>query len=94
MKQVMILALSLALGFAAHAEGEHGDGNHPCKEIKSACEAAGFVKGGHKEKKGLHMDCMKKIMNGESVEGVSVDSAKVSACKEKKEKRHEHKSKK
>ena len=80
MKQTMILVLSLALGYAAHAKGDH-----PCKEVKQACEAAGFTKGGHKEKKGLHIDCMKKIMNGESVEGVNVDAAKVASCKEKKD---------
>lgn len=92
MKQTMVLILSLALGFAAHAEGDgHHDGNHPCKEIKAACESAGFTKGGHKEKKGLFVDCMKKVMNGESVEGVSVDAGKVAACKEKKEHMKEHK---
>jgi hypothetical protein len=34
------------------------------------------------------MDCMKKVMNGETVAGVSITPEKVAACKEKKEKHH------
>ena len=77
-----VLASSL-VAFSSHA-GETG----PCKQIKAACEAGGYVKGSHKKNgKGLYIDCMKKIMAGESVEGVNVPADEVAACKEKKEKR-------
>ncbi len=76
-----ILASSL-VAFSASA-GETG----PCKQIKAACEAGGFVKGGHKKDgKGLYVDCMKKIMAGETVPGVTVTPDEVTACKAKKDK--------
>lgn len=79
---LLVLASSLA-AFSAGASEEK-----PCKEIKAACEAGGFVKGGHKENgKGLYKDCLKKILAGETVAGVSVAPEVVSACKSKKEKR-------
>lgn len=82
---VLVLSSSLA-SFGAHA-----DDKGPCREIRTACESGGYTKGGHKEGKGLFKDCMKKIMNGETVEGVSVAPEQVAACKEKKEKRHSKK---
>jgi hypothetical protein len=65
--------------------------SRPCKEVASACEAAGFKKGGHREKKGLYVDCVRKLEMGESVEGVSVSSDLVEACKARREKRKERK---
>lgn len=60
----------------------------PCKEIRAACEAGGFVKGNHKKDgKGLYKDCLQKILAGEAVAGVTVTPDQVSACKAKKEKR-------
>jgi hypothetical protein len=35
-----------------------------CAEIRSACEAAGFVRGGAKTGNGLRRDCIVPIMNG------------------------------
>jgi hypothetical protein len=66
--------------------------SHPCKDIKTACTGGGYLPHTHKKTgKGLYVDCMKKIMNGETVEGVSVTADTVSACKARKEKRHERK---
>ncbi len=94
-KQFLITLVLTAFSLAAWSDNhdkEHGDG--PCKKIKDACVAAGFEKGKHKEKKGLKMDCMKPIMNGETVAGVTVSPEDLSACKEKKEQRKEKKSQK
>ncbi len=64
---------------------------HPCEKVKEACEAAGYTKGGHKkDKKGLFADCMKPLMDGKSVNGVTADAAQVSACKEKKAEHHKY----
>ena len=82
--QLLSVALFFAAGSALAEPGEHGDG--PCKAIKAACESAGFYKGGHDKGKGLGMDCMKKIMEGGSVPGVSVTADQVAACKAKKAK--------
>ncbi len=54
---------------------------HPCKSIQAACEAAGFARGRHEEGKGLFLDCMKPLLAGQSVPGVTVSSAQIDACK-------------
>lgn len=87
-KTALFLALVgsfLVLNPVARAESQ------PCKEIKAACEAGGYTKGGHKPKtnsfKGLYKDCILKIRDGQAVEGVTVPPETVAACKAKKEKR-------
>jgi hypothetical protein len=81
----MKAALSLAfllLGSIALAEEAK---DHPCEKIKSACETAGFVKGGHKkDHKGLYKDCMQPLFAGQTVETVTVAAEDVTACKNKK----------
>jgi hypothetical protein len=89
MKNIFTIMGSLVLlaGVSAHAAEEK---EHPCQKIKAACEAAGFKKGDHKKDgKGLFADCMKKIKEGGSVEGVSVPADEVNACKEHMEKHRE-----
>lgn len=83
----LITALVLLGSVSAFA---NHDGAKPCHEIKSACEAAGFKKGEHKEQKGLYKDCVQPIMEGKSVAGVTIGADVVTACKEKKE-NHKHK---
>jgi hypothetical protein len=56
-------------------------GGHPCAKLKAACEAAGYVKGGAKEGKGLLKDCMMPVMAGHPVNGVTADAADVASCK-------------
>ncbi len=86
MKTLLVALLSISL--TAHADN-HKDGHHPCKEIKEACEAAGFKKGGHKEGKGLWKDCIDKVAKGESVAGVTISAEVVASCKTKHEMRKE-----
>lgn len=76
----LIAAMIILSSVSAFAQ----KGDHPCQQIKAACESAGFVKGEHKEKKGLFKDCMQPIMAGQSVAGVSVGTDVISACKAKK----------
>ena len=79
MKKISLAVLmSFALTGIAFAD------THPCEKIKSACEAAGFTKGDHKDGKGLHKDCMKPIMSGQTVAGVTVDAGDLQACQAKK----------
>ncbi|MBC7385973.1 MAG: hypothetical protein H7301_07415 [Cryobacterium sp.] len=92
MKNQSLVALTLALiGTALVAANVHAAENGPCREIRTACESAGFTKGGHKPKKnefkGLYKDCVQKIMTGETVAGVTVSPEVVNGCKEKKSKR-------
>ncbi|HEX7672574.1 MAG TPA: hypothetical protein VF412_00315 [Bdellovibrio sp.] len=79
-----LIATMIVLGsVSAFAQGAP-KGDHPCKQILSACESAGFVKGEHKEKKGLYKDCMQPVLAGQSVAGVTVGSDVIAACNAKK----------
>jgi hypothetical protein len=87
--KLLILSLASLLSLSLQAEDAK---NHPCQKIKTACESAGFKKGDHKKnKKGLHVDCMKPVMAGQTVAGVTVSAEDISACKVK---QVEHKAKK
>ncbi len=84
----MKLRLILSLGILAWSGLVHGyDVNAPeCKVIKMACDSAGykpggFLKGYKKPKKAPAIDCLKKITDGERVEGVSVAAQTIAACK-------------
>lgn len=82
MKKLILTLICLSFTAPAFAEKEGKD--HPCRKIKEACEAAGYKKGGHKDGgKGLHVDCMKKLREGQTVEGVNVSAEDLAACKEK-----------
>ena len=58
----VLAAALIALASTAFAAEEKAEG--PCKEIKEACEKAGFVKGEAKEGYGLWVDCIDPIMKG------------------------------
>ncbi len=77
----------LVISTVAFADAPPGpaptQGVHPCKAIEQACEAGGFVRGGNKDGKGIMKDCMKPIMSGQPVPGVTVDPATVQACQAK-----------
>jgi len=87
MKRVLALCLAIvaANGFAQTPPEKQG----PCKEIKEACQKAGFVYGEAKEGYGLWVDCIDPIMRGTAqpskakkpLPGVSADL--INACKAK-----------
>lgn len=52
----------------------------PCRAIAEACRAAGFERRGAPDK-GFWKDCMKPIMLGQTVAGVTLDPATVKACR-------------
>jgi hypothetical protein len=86
MKTLLLTLIVLGSGssFAQSTGTAPAGKTHPCQQVKSACESAGFVKGDHKDKKGLYKDCMQPLMAGQSVAGVSVGADVISACKAKK----------
>lgn len=57
--------------------------NDPCHVIAKACKDAGFSRKGHAGKL-FWVDCMKPIVTGKAVKGVTVDDATVKACRSKK----------
>jgi hypothetical protein len=54
----------------------------PCKNIRSACESAGYSKNGT-EGKHMWKDCLKPVLLGQSIAGVTVDAGDVQACRQK-----------
>lgn len=61
---------------------------HPCKAVREACRAAGFVKGKDApEGKHLFRDCVRPLAEGKTVEGVTISQDVVQACKAKRESR-------
>ena len=98
MKKVLaavVVSSFLVVGLA-QAEGPKGPkgpkGGGPCHELVKSCRAAGFEPGHHKEGKGLWLDCVAKLVAGESVSGVTFQGGEEqkSACKAEMEKRQEH----
>jgi len=84
MKRVFALIVSMLFVVQGVALADH-----PCKAIEEACKKAGFVRGEAKEGKGLFKNCMKPLMEGQAVAGVSVPPAEIQACQAKKAE-HEH----
>jgi len=88
-KQNLILLVSLFCFFPvgqafAEPSAVSPGAQHPCKTLRAACGAAGYVKGGFKQGKGLFRNCMKPLLSGSSVPGVSVSAEDVQACKARK----------
>lgn len=84
-----MLSLAPALALAADAAPGTTNTDHPCKQVVSACQSAGYVKKGHKQGKGLYKDCVQPLMAGQTVPNVTVDSTTVQACQAKKTARHQ-----
>lgn len=72
---IATLALLANTSFAAEKKA------HPCKAVMDACKSAGFSKKDMREK------CIKPVVEGSKVEGVTVDDASIAACKKVAEKR-------
>ena len=79
----LVLGLSAALlvqhAFAANTAGAAK--NRPCVAIAKACLVAGYsrtdVKGKH-----FWVDCMKPVVLGQTVQGVTVDPEVVKVCRD------------
>jgi hypothetical protein len=78
--KLIVLVGALSLGTPSFAEEPLPK---PCQTIATACEAAGFHRGGHKEGKGLWKDCVAPILDGRTIPGVTVAPDDVKACQAK-----------
>lgn len=72
-----------ATGPDAHRKMEHKMGHQtgPCAEVFQACKNAGYTRGGMKDGKGIMANCIKPLDQGKAVKGVTIEKAKVDACK-------------
>lgn len=85
-KLFLFSVLTLSVPLAAFAREGHAS---PCKKIITQCETAGFKVGAHKSTgKGVYVDCLGKVLKGETVAGVTADKADVDACSAMKAKHH------
>jgi hypothetical protein len=80
-KILLILILNLVLTLV---QAKEKDGNTPCLNLVKACKEAGFSKAKDSPKRQVYRDCVDKMLKGETVEGVTVDPADVTACLQKK----------
>lgn len=80
-QKLIALFLVSTLSFSVYAEDKRDAKDHPCNKIKTACMAAGYKQGEHKNKKGIQLDCMQPIVNGEKIKGVNVSSEDIATCK-------------
>ena len=52
----------------------------PCASLLSACSTAGYFDDSTKNKS-VFMDCLKPLMSGQGIPGVTVSASDVNACK-------------
>ncbi len=76
-----IVLLTILTTFAAENTEQH---DSPCIKIMDACKIAGYNKSVAGDKKSLSKNCIQPLLNGQKVEGVSVNQEDVDACKLKK----------
>jgi arylsulfatase A-like enzyme len=81
------VVLGLAVACASARAPVHTRAQGSCEQIKAACQGAGFVQGGGKEGRGLWLDCISPIMQGQSQPRRAskplpqVDAQTVAACR-------------
>lgn len=79
-KILMLIAILATQQVFADVSGMMGDEDKPCMTIAKACLSAGFVETRSTDK-GIWHDCMKPIILGKTVSGVTVDPAVVKTCR-------------
>jgi hypothetical protein len=79
-KLLLVASCLLAFNFSSVS---FADDAHPCKNLETACKAAGFYKGGSDSGKGLYKDCIEPIANGKTIAGITVEKADIDSCKAK-----------
>ncbi|MEQ1724220.1 MAG: hypothetical protein ABL930_13700 [Pseudobdellovibrio sp.] len=80
-KTALVVLMFTPLAFGQDNNEQHQDG--PCMKLMEACKSAGFSKSLN-EKKSLSKSCLQPLLKGEKVEGVTVNSSDIEACKAKK----------
>jgi hypothetical protein len=80
-KALLFIGLSFTLGSTAVAADESELRDGPCMKMLDACKA--YIKK-QPNKKSLYRDCMQPLLNDEKIEGVSINSEDLKACKSKK----------
>lgn len=77
---ILAATLSSLQVFADDTDAMDASNNRPCAAIAKACAAAGFTRASDPNKK-FWADCMKPVILGQTVSGVTIDAATVKSCR-------------
>lgn len=78
-KYFFVLLTAMLMAQPVFADEDMSSDSKPCKMIVKACLNAGYAK--KSEGKQFWKDCMKPVVLGKTVKGVSVDANDVKACR-------------
>jgi hypothetical protein len=77
---VLAAALSTQAIFAVDADMAAPSASEPCAAISKACQSAGFNRT-EKADKNFWLDCMRPLVLGKTVAGVTVDADTIKHCR-------------
>jgi hypothetical protein len=77
---ILMSGIVTLMGSVALADPASSPSRTACREMRTACQTAGFTAGAEQGKK-LYRDCMLPLMDGKSVAGVTVSTQTIAACR-------------
>ena len=80
MRQVRTILMLMAMLAAQQVFAAGSASDQSCSTIADACLAAGFVKT-ESTTKGIWNDCMRPVILGKTVSGVSINASVVKSCR-------------
>ena len=80
MRQVRTILMLMAIVAAQQVFAADSARDKSCSTIADACLAAGFVKT-ESTTKGIWHDCMRPVILGKTVSGVSINASVVKSCR-------------
>jgi hypothetical protein len=80
MRKIRMILMVIALLGTQQIFADDVPGDKSCGSIADACLAAGFVKT-ESATKGIWQDCMRPVILGQTVSGVTIDPAVVKTCR-------------
>lgn len=89
MRKGILIGVVLVVVLALFAISRQGRNKRPCRKLMQACQAAGFRRGATPvERKNFYDGCLKPLMNGQTVSGITINTSDAEACKERFEANH------
>ena len=79
-KYALVLLSTMLIVQPVFADEDMSSDFKPCKAIVKACKEAGYERHGSHDKN-FWKDCMKPLILGKTVSGVSVDDKDIKACR-------------
>jgi len=80
MNKIYAIAMFMSIFTVQQAFAAETPADKPCEALANACLTAGFVKTESADK-GIWRDCMRPIILGQSVAGITVDASLAKSCR-------------